>query len=103
MHPHPPCAQVIHEVCAQHAMDIAGCVADMGSMHEGVVSLRGLVAAGNDALQSGGRSLVESAHALSELVSVQANVIGGAQAVGAARRLLSLCLRVSVGRVVLRG
>jgi NAD(P)H-dependent FMN reductase len=44
--------------------------------------------------QGTGQALVESARALSELVSVQANVLDGLAAVKGARQLLGLCLQV---------
>lgn len=63
--------------------------------------LRELLATGNSALQAGGRALVDSAHALSELVAVQANVASGVAVVGAAKRLLRLCLQVWCAAVTL--
>jgi hypothetical protein len=45
-------------------------------------------------MQGTGHALVDSARALSELVSVQANVIDGLAAVKGARQLLGLCLQV---------
>jgi hypothetical protein len=45
--------QVIKDICMSNAMDIAGCISEMGDMQAGVEELRALLQEGNEALQVG--------------------------------------------------
>jgi hypothetical protein len=95
--------RVIRDVCHGNSLDISQCVGEVTTMHEAVDDIKTVLIGGNEALHEAGTSLIHNARELDEMLDMQENLNRGAEALAAAKQVMSQCTEVSARAQAVRG